>query len=184
MAAKPTIAAWRAWFKAFNWRSSRRVRIAIFALLAVFLFTVLVGTVLPVRYDLAVGQVSQTTILAPIDAVDTHATNIAKQAAAALVPPRYDINPATEELALGTLDRLFNTAQALRTDTKLSKAERYLQLRKIAPAELSSPALLQILSLNQDAFVTVSSDAIRIVQQILQNDFSASDMKRANLIVD
>ncbi len=184
MVAKSTKKSWRVWFKSVNFRYSRRVRSAIYALLAIFLFSVLVGTVLPVRYDLAVGQVSQTTIRAPIDAVDTHATNLAKHAAAAMVPKRYDINPATEEQALGALDQLFNTAQSLRSEKKLTNAERYVQLRKFAPAKLSSSALQSILSLRQSDQVAVSSAAIRIVQQILQNNFSASDMKRADMVVD
>ena len=184
MATRPSKKAWRTWLKAFQWRSSRRVRIAIYALLTIFLFAVLVGTVLPVHYNLAIGQVSQTSIRAPIDAVDTHATDLARQAASALVPPRYDINPATEEQALATLDRLFNTTQVLNSESKLTKTARYLQLRKVAPRKLSSSALLQLLALRQGEFVAVSSDAIRIVQQILQNDFSSSDLKRANMIVD
>ncbi len=184
MAARSPKQSWRTWLKSFNWNSSRRIRIAIYAMMAIFLFFVLVGTVLPVRYNLAVGQVSQSTIRAPIDAVDTRATMLAKQAAAAMVAPRYDINPATEEQALAALDRLFNTAQALQSDKKITSAERYLQLRKVAPQKLSSAALLQILALKQGAFVTVSSDSIRIVQQILQNNFSSSDMSHAGMIVD
>ncbi len=184
MTARSSKQNWRTWLKSFNWNTSRRIRTIIYVLMTVFIFAVLVGTVLPVRYNMAVGQVSQSTIRAPIDAVDTRATALAKQAASAMVAPRYDINPATEEQALAALDRLFNTAQALQGDKKISSSQRYLQLRKVAPQKLSSSALMQILALKQGVFVTVSSDSIRIVQQILQNNFSSSDMSHAGMIVD
>lgn len=184
MTVNHSMAAIRAWFKLFDWRHSRRVRIGIYILLVISLFSLLVGTVLPVRYNMAVGQVSQVAIRAPFDAVDTRATELARQAAAALVPQRYDINPATEEQALGQLDRFFNTITSLQSDKTITQTERYLQLRKVAPAKLPSSALLQVLQMSPAVLKTVNSDAIRIVQHILQGSFSEDSMKRSGMIVD
>lgn len=170
--------------KDYNVRFGTRFRVAIYLFLTLALFFMLVGTVLPERYDLSIGQVSQLTIRAPIDAVDTYATQAAKQAAAALVPARYDVNPATEQDSLAALDRLFNSLNIVRGEQGLSAAAALSQVRQSAPHKLPPAAISALLQMQSSELTVVSSNAVRIVQQLLQSNFSARDMDRASLIVD
>ncbi len=170
--------------KNYDLRFGTRFRVAIYLFLTLVLFFSLVGTVLPERYDLSSGQVSQVTIRAPIDAVDTYATQAAKQAAAALVPARYDINPATEQDALASLDRLFNAVNIVRGEQALSAEAALGQVKQSAPHKLPPAAIAALLQMQGSVLTVVSSDSVRIVQQLLQSSFSARDMSRASLIVD
>ncbi|MCL6638017.1 MAG: metal-dependent phosphohydrolase, partial [Alicyclobacillus sp.] len=81
-------------------RESRRVRLVLYALLYIALYALLVDSVLPPRYAFSPGQVSPVTIRAPITAVDSKATEEARQAAMAKVPKQYVQSPAVEEAAL------------------------------------------------------------------------------------
>ncbi len=181
---KKRMTSFAALAKGYNLRTSARFRWSVYAVLTIGLFFILVGTVLPMRYNLAVGQVSQALIRAPIDAVDTHATAVARLAAAALVPPQYNINPATEQQALGALDRLFNAVNSVRANRGLTPTERLTELRAIAPKRLSNAVLNTLLTQKASQLVVVDSAVVRIVQQLLQADFSTSDMRHASLIVD
>ncbi|MCY0900764.1 MAG: HDIG domain-containing protein [Firmicutes bacterium] len=169
-------------------RYSLRYRITIYAVFTVVLYLVLVGTVLPERYNLGVGQVSQATIIAPVDAVDVQATAAARAAAAALVPGRYDINPDVQQSAVAALDSLFAEAAALRAQaeaqTQLPSRFGLQQRRTTLPPGLTMADLEQLVTLSPSLFQRVSSDSIRITQQILQLPFSTTDMARAPMTVD
>lgn len=165
-------------------RTSRRVRIGTYVAFGLVLYFVLLGTVLPERFNFAVGQVSQALITAPIDAVDTRATEAARQAAAANVSARYDLNPTVYETALSQLDKLVNAIESAKTARVPNEQVRLQQARDAVPAVFSTSLLQSLLNMNQGQFVVVSSDAIRIAQRMLQTEFSTSDQKQAGMMID
>ncbi|KYP81040.1 HD family phosphohydrolase [Ferroacidibacillus organovorans] len=163
---------------------SRRMRAAIYGELVVVIYALLIGAVLPQRYSFSVGQVSQSTIVAPTDAVDTYATQQARIAAAQQVSPRYDVNPAIEQSAVSILERLFVTTQTVLSDKSLTMAERLLTLKASAPPGVDGSVFTTLLQATPLEFNELSGDSIRIVQTVLGGPFSASDMKNAAMMID
>lgn len=173
----------------YHLKTNRRFRWSIYGLLAICLFALLVGVVTPQRYNLRAGQVSRALITAQTDAIDAQATSSARAAAGASVAPRYEINPGVANLALAKLDKLFNRLDALtrkagkpRPATPPSRA--LLELRATAPQAVGTDTLDQMLALSPARRQLVESDSIRIVQYILDAQFSRKDMARSSLIVD
>jgi len=164
-------------------RTNPRYRIIVYVLFTFALFFILVGSVLPQRYNLAVGQVSQAIITAPTDAVDIQATQSARSAAAALVPARYDINPAVGQQAVARLDTLFSQVQLSRGN-RLGFGNHLQQRRTVFPPGFSASLIQSLLALPNSEFVVVSSDSIRITQQLLQSHISASDMAHSTMLID
>lgn len=168
----------------YELRTSPRYRLGIYALLGLVLYFVLIGTVLPVRYDLVVGQVSQVLITAPIAAVNTTASAKARVLAAQSVAPRYDINPAVERTALRQLDQVFNQAAILRAKPAKDKSKNLKLLRAASPPSLSNAALESLLTMTNGQFALVNNNAIQIAQGILQGPYSTADQTRATMMVD
>ncbi|MCY0877127.1 MAG: HDIG domain-containing protein [Firmicutes bacterium] len=179
--AKPRLAAILA---KYQLRTNRRFRLAVYALFIAALFVLLIGSALPQRYNLAVGQVSSATITAAADVVDTQATQAARNAAAALVPARYNVDPSVLQRALSRLDQLFATAQGLRSDVASHGHFNLTKRRVIEPTGFPTSVMQALLTLSNAQFTVVSSDSIRITQTLLQSQFSQSDLDRSAMIVD
>lgn len=179
--AKPKLARFLA---RHQLRTNRRFRLALYALLTLVLFFLLVGSALPQRYNLGVGQVSPVTVTATVDAIDTQATQAARSAAAALVPARYDIDPTVLQRALARLDQLFAAAQALRGESAQSARLSLGKRRFVEPVGFPVSVVQSLIALPAAEFTIVSSDSIRLTQTILQSQFSSADLARASMMVD
>lgn len=167
------------------WRDSGRVRVAIYVLLGLCVFAILVGSAMPQHYNFGVGQISPTTIAAPVNAVDTTATAAARSAAEAAVKPRYQVNAEVEVHALASLEALFSRASFLRAaghGVKLQ--ERVRSLRSVAGKQVPELALRDLLTMSDARYRVVQSDAVRITQRLLLRAFTPTDMTRSTMLVD
>ena len=176
--------SFEAWIEKYELRTSPRYRLGIYALLGLVLYFVLIGTILPERYDLADGQVSQVMITAPMAVVDTAATAKARISAAQSVAPRYDINPAVLRTALRQLDQLFNEAAALRLKSASQRTKDLALLRAASPPSLSNATSNSLVTMPKSQFNLVSNNAIQITQGMLQGPYSTADQSRASMMVD
>ncbi len=168
----------------YHLKTNVRFRVAIYAALALFLYLVLIGTVLPERYRLAPGQVSPVTIVAPRSAVDVQATQVARRTVAAAVRPRYDIDPQVEASALAKVSSLFAAVGQFQSAAAQFQNKHVVPLPKLSAAGLTSAEANALLSLDRAQLAAARVDTLNIVKRILGGQFSQSDLARAGLIVD
>ncbi|MDQ0190474.1 HDIG domain-containing protein [Alicyclobacillus cycloheptanicus] len=174
----------RQWIDDPRFRENQRVRLGIYIGLGVAMFLLLLGSVLPPRYQFTVGQTSPVTIVAPITAVDTVATKEAQEAAANRVQPQYTQSASVETKALQTLDSLFQTASQLAGDKNLTLSEKLATLTASAPKGVSSSTLQPLLTMSPQQVEVVQSVSERIVRDLLGAPFYKESLQEAQLLVD
>lgn len=179
------------WSQAFRqiledprFRENRRVRLGIYLGLALVLYLVLLGSVLPPRYHFVVGQTSPVTIRAPITAVDSQATQLAKQAAIAKVPKQYVQSPAVEQDALAKLSQLVSTATQVNTDKNLSSVQKLESLVGVAPPGVTQSTLQALASMTPQQLGVVQSVSDRIVHTFLDQPFYKEPIQQVKYLVD
>ncbi len=176
--------AFEAWIEKYKLRTSRRYRLAIYLVMIIFIYALLIGSVIPQTYDLVVGQISRVMITAPTSVVNSYATQKARQAAAQNVAPRYDVNPSVLKTALRQMGILFNEVNILRNETaKQRKADLFL-LHAATPSNLSFAIAQSLLYLSKKQFDAVQNNVAQITQNLLQGPFSQNDLSKASLLVD
>jgi cyclic-di-AMP phosphodiesterase PgpH len=179
------------WYRLFRqaiddprFRENRKIRMGIYIGLGILMYIILLGSVLPPRYDFSVSDTSPTTIQSPITTVDTAATQAARQAAMSKVPAQYDQSTEVETEALNQIDTLFTTANQAVTNQKLTSAERLEMIASIAPKGVSQHALQLLLSMNPRQISILQNDADRIAKDLLSVPFNSVSLQQANNLVD
>ncbi|SIS66694.1 HD family phosphohydrolase [Alicyclobacillus vulcanalis] len=174
----------RRWLDDDAFRQSRRVRAIIYAGLGVLLFAILASSMMPPRYHFTVGEVSPTTVVAPVTAVDTAATAAKRKAAEAKVPKQYAQSPQVLTDALNQLATLFHAASAAVENRSLAAPEKLVALRRVAPQGLSSSTLALMLAESPARLAALERDSAKVVQAILSQPFYADSMQQSMLLVD
>ncbi|GGJ09277.1 HD family phosphohydrolase [Alicyclobacillus cellulosilyticus] len=174
----------RRWREDERFRESKRVRVAIWVSLALAMYWLLLGSVLPPRYHFKVGQTSPVTIVAPTTAVDTAATEQARAAAVKRVPKQYVQSQAVEIEALNQVDQLFTTAEQVVTDKTMSRTQRLDSLLAVAPRKLDVATLKLLLTVKPSQLAMLQNVCDRIVHTLLDVPFNESLMEEASLLVD
>ncbi|WAH38548.1 HD family phosphohydrolase [Alicyclobacillus dauci] len=167
-----------------RFRENRRVRITIYILLGILMFAILVGSILPPRYQFTVGQTSPVTVRSPITTVDTAATQAARQAAEEKVPKQYEQSTKVESDAVNQVDALYSTAVQVISDKTMNTTQKLETLAATAPKGVSQSTLRALLNLTPAQINTLQRDSDRIVQDLLGAPFYAESMQQAPLLVD
>ncbi|UOF88926.1 HDIG domain-containing protein [Fodinisporobacter ferrooxydans] len=167
-----------------GFRKNSRIKWGIYAVLAILLYFIMIGAVLPQRFDFHVGDISPVDIRAPFDAVDTLATQKARQAVANKIPEQTTIDTTIEDDAVNQIDKLFNTLNQVITAKSLSNDQRLAKLKQVAPPRLSQADLQQYLSLTAEEAMVVHNESIRISEAILSKKLTEEDMQNPSSIVD
>jgi len=163
---------------------SKRIRIGIYAGIGVALFLILVNTILPPSFNFKVGQTSPVTVRSPITAVDTQATQAAKQAAMDNVPQQYAMDSSVQQNALKALDTLFSQAVAVSTDNSLKTSAKMQTLSDVAPKGVSKTSLSTLAAMNPQTINQVKSVSDKIVNNLLGSPFNEQSAAQASLLVD
>lgn len=166
------------------WNTSFRVKLLLYGGLAIGLYVLLMGSVLPEQYDLRIGSKSPETIVAPVDRVDQTATDEARKEAAKSVPRQYkvDDNVTTEQVE--KINRLFIDARRNVEDETLSERERIQNLKDRLPFDLSDEALLKIVRISPDELVDAQSTARHIVQDVMSSGVDKAEVDGAAERID
>ncbi|WP_067931059.1 HD family phosphohydrolase [Alicyclobacillus kakegawensis] len=165
-------------------RASRRVRIAIYLLLGVAMYLILLESILPVRYQFSVGDISPVTIRAPITAVDTQATEAARKAAMAKVPKQYEMSSQVETQALQSMDKLWTTAAQTVANKSLSREEKLQALQHVAPAGVSADTIKSLMSMTPRQIRDIQTVSDSIVRDLLGAPFNQQSAQQGRLLVD
>jgi cyclic-di-AMP phosphodiesterase PgpH len=166
-----------------SFRDSRRVRLIIYILLGVLMFAILVGSILPPRYNFTVGQTSPVSIRSPITTTDTASTEAAKQAAEAKVPKQYEQSTKVESDAQNAVDALFTSAIQVVSDKNMPVEQRLQTLVSVAPKGVSTSTLQSMLGESPAQLNTLQHDSDRIVEELLSAPFYQESMQQAGLLV-
>ncbi|WP_206922001.1 HD family phosphohydrolase [Alicyclobacillus suci] len=167
-----------------RFRGNRRIRLIIYLAIGVVMYAILVGSILPPRYHLTIGQTSPVTIRSPITTVDTAATQAAKEAAEQKVPKQYEQSTQVETNAVNQVDTLFATAAQVVSNKSLSSAQKLDTLSSAAPKKVSQSTLQALLTQTPAQISTLQKDADRIVNDLLGAPFYQESMQQAGLLVD
>ncbi|WDL96341.1 HDIG domain-containing protein [Alicyclobacillus sp. ALC3] len=174
----------RQWMDDPRFRENRRVRVGIYVGLGIAMFALLVGSVLPPRYQFQVGQTSPVTIVAPVTAVDTEATLQAQQAAMDRVTKQYVQSSSVETTAENQLTSLFQVLGQLSTDKQLSSSDKLASLTASAPKGITSATLSALLAMSPQQQGVIQSVSQRIVHDLLATPFYKETLQEAQLLVD
>lgn len=167
-----------------DFRSNRRIRMTIYIGLGLLMYLVLISSILPPRYQFAIGQTSPVTIRSPITTVDTQATEQAKQAAMAKVPKQYEQSVDIENQALKTVNQLYTTATDVVTNKSLSETQKLEELSAIAPKGISQSTLQALVSMSPEDIGVLQNVSERIVKDLLGVPFYPDSLQQAGLLVD
>ncbi|QSO46105.1 HD family phosphohydrolase [Alicyclobacillus mengziensis] len=167
-----------------SFREGKRVRNGLYVALGVVLYIILVGTVLPPRYNFQLHQTSPVTIRAQITAVDTLKTQQNRDQAMQRVPPIYTQSTEVETGALQSADKLYQTATQVVTNTSLSTAARLQQLQAAAPKKVSPSTLQVLIGLDPQQIGLLQSVSDGIIKALLDQQFTQNSMSQASLLVD
>jgi putative nucleotidyltransferase with HDIG domain len=148
------------------------------------LYVLLLNSILPPRYHFVIGQTSPVTIRAPITAVDTAATEAAKQQAMAKVSPQYALSRSVETDAIAQLDKLFATTASSIRNKALRPADKLSSVTAVAPKGVTTATLKRLILLNPPQLSMIQSVTERIVHDILSVPFYTEMQQQAGLLVD
>ena len=162
---------WWEWFRGWRipgyWNTSSRVKFLIYAVLGICMYLLLMGSVLPEKYDIDVGSISPESIVATVDRIDHVATEQEKEAAAAAVPEQYTKDEKITDEQVEKINRLFIDARRNVEDESLSENERITNLADKLPFDLSDEALLKLVRISADELVQTQSTTRQIVQDVV-----------------
>lgn len=182
---------WNKWQVAFRqfledprFREGRGVRVGIYVGLGVLMFVLLLGSVLPPRYNFVVGQVSPVTIRAPITAIDSQATAAAQQAAMDKVPKQYQMSPQVEADAVNAVQQLFHAVEQAEGDKGLTAAQQLAAVTAAAPKGVDAQTLRSLLAMSPEELGLVENVSLRIIDTLLSKPFYQESADQASLLVD
>lgn len=179
------------WHQAFRrfideprFRENRRLRISIYMLLGILLYVLLLGSVLPPRYNFAVGQTSPVTLRAPLTTVDTLQTELDRENARNQVSARYEQSAQVENQAIASLNQLFSAATLAATNKALNSSDKLASVTANAPKGATVDTLRSLVAMNPQQIALVESVSERIVHDLLGSPFYSGMMTQAGLLVD
>lgn len=112
--------------KAFMKRPVKNILIAL--LFFITLFSILLTSLKPEKFDLVKGQRAPEDIRAPKDIEDKTGTERAKQEAINIVEPIYKLNPGVHVEVKKDIENFFTLVYKLRNDEEIEEGEKITQL--------------------------------------------------------
>ena len=179
---------WWEWFRGWRipgyWNTSSRVKFLIYAVLGICMYLLLMGSVLPEKYDIDVGSISPESIVATVDRIDHVATEQEKEGAAGAAQEQDTKDEKTTDEQVEKINRLFIDARRNVEDESLSENERITNLADKLPFDLSDEALLKLVRISADELVQTQSTTRQIVQDVLGSGVSEADVDSARSKID
>lgn len=174
----------RPWRLPGYWNTSLRVKFSLYVLLGICMYALLIGNVLPERYELSEGSESPETIVAPVDRIDEKATEEARSEAAATVPLQHKIDEQVTTNQVEKINRLFIDARRNVDDKALTERERIENIADRAAFDLSDEVLLKMVRISGDELVTTQAMTRRVVQDVMSSGVSEQEGDEAKKRID
>ncbi|MDB5085487.1 MAG: metal-dependent phosphohydrolase [Bacilli bacterium] len=167
-------------------RKSKRLRAAIYLVLAAILYVTFVGDILPARYSYHADDVATSDIRAPIDAVDTYQTGQLSTEALAKVTSEYNLDPSVKERVLSDTNKLYDAVNQQLTQKDSTANQKLNNLTADSPyrTQLSTDNYSLLLSLPQSSLDDLRRNTQTIVNSVLSQKYTDNDYNSRESAID
>jgi len=133
-------------YRLSGWKYSAGVRFLLFILLALLMYFMLYGNIIPPTYDIEVGARSEKAIYAPRQIENKSGTEKAREKAAQAVQPVYRIVPVKN---VAIVEAIFEKFRQINLDTDVSTADKVSIYRTVLPTLVSDMFANSVKSLRE-----------------------------------
>ncbi|UNC93129.1 HD family phosphohydrolase [Candidatus Contubernalis alkaliaceticus] len=153
-------------------------RLLLASALFIVVFLILYFSVLPDRVTLDVGRPSPTTIYAPKEAVDYHATELFKEEAAEAVPEAFDFEPAIMSEINKEFDSFISSIYEIR-QMEVPEEEKVQQLVNLFPFEIDSQSAEAFITTERSELEALQFDIEGIIYDIMEQGVKEQGLENA-----
>ncbi|WP_315116858.1 HD family phosphohydrolase [uncultured Clostridium sp.] len=140
-------------------------RIILFLCAFVFLYSVLITSLVTQKYSLKEGDIAKVDIKAPREVVDDAATKARIQQAVQAVPLQYNKNPEVKINIIENINYLFSKIKELKSST-LDDAERIQQLKVYPKFNLMDEDYSLLMNLSEEEGKVLNTTLVNIISQL------------------
>ncbi len=133
----------------------------------VVIYALLATMIVPFRVDLEEGKPSPTTVYAPRDMEDEHATEKRLEEAAEEVQEVYTLDPEVLNSALEKVDKFFEKLFTLRENEEMEQEEKIEELQELLEEETSEEVLAEALRTNRGNLNDLKNRLESLLQEVL-----------------
>lgn len=167
-----------------QWKDHGLVRTALYLLLGLALFFLMVGNVAPEFVDVSVGSRADREVVSPVTIVDEEATERARNRAAAEVEPVYVLDASITEKQIGQLEQAFDVVKETLDNDELNDEEKSELLKEEFPYELNEESYAIFLSHSLEELETLHQFTRSIVYEIMYAGVKSDTLSDALQEVD
>ncbi|MBM7870228.1 putative nucleotidyltransferase with HDIG domain [Clostridium pascui] len=154
-------------------------RIAIFFCIFIFIYSVLVTSLVTQKYSLQEGDIAKVDIKAPREIIDEAATKTKIQQALQAVPLQYNKNPEVKTQVLSDINELLNNVYTLK-DSAYENDEKVENLRAASKITLEEEDYLSLLSLNKEEIKVIQSFLTGVMSELYDNINISDNKQKSN----
>lgn len=166
-----------------NWRNlyknKNTNRIAIFFCIFIFIYSVLVTSLVTQKYNLKEGDIAKVDIKAPREIIDEAETKTKIQQALEAVPLQYNKNPEVKTQVLSDINDLLNNAYTLK-DSVYEEKEKVSNLKAASKIKLEEEDYLVLISLSKEEIKTIQSFLTSMMSELYDNVNISDNKQKSN----
>ncbi|MBU5483520.1 HD family phosphohydrolase [Clostridium sp. MSJ-11] len=148
-----------------NTKKNNTKKIVLFICTFIFLYSVLITSLVTQKYSLKEGDIAKVDIKAPREIVDDAATKAKIQQAIQAVPLQYNKNPEVKINVIENINYLFLKIKELKSST-LDDNERIQQLKVYPKFNLMDEDYTLLMSLSEEERDTLNTALVNIMSQL------------------
>ncbi|MBE6068967.1 MAG: HDIG domain-containing protein [Clostridium lundense] len=161
------------------YRNKNTNRIAIFFCIFIFIYSVLVTSLVTQKYNLQEGDIAKVDIKAPREIIDEAATKTKIQQALQAVPLQYNKNPEVKTQVLNDINELLNNAYTLK-DSAYENDEKVNNLKTTSKITLEEEDYLSLISLNKDEIKVIQGFLAGVMSELYDNVNISDNKQKSN----
>lgn len=166
-----------------NWRNlyknKNTNRIAIFFCIFIFIYTVLVTSLITQKYNLKEGDIAKVDIKAPREIIDEAETKTKIQQALEAVPLQYNKNPEVKTQVLSDINDLLNNVYTLK-DSVYEEHEKVSNLKSASKIKLEEEDYLALIPLSKEEIKTIQSFLTGMMSELYDNVNISDNKQKSN----
>ena len=160
-------------------------RYLVFTITFIFVYAILLTTLLTKRYDLKVGDIANTDIKAPREIEDKKETLAGQKEAIEKVDKQYTLKTEVEKQAVENVQKFFQKLISIK-ESSIQESEKINDLKKIN-YNLNDDQYKSILALSKEQMLEIENSLIGALNKAYSNPIEEdklSDIQNAKSIVD
>ncbi|KGK87982.1 HDIG domain-containing metalloprotein [Clostridium sp. HMP27] len=161
------------------YRNKNTNRIAIFFCIFIFIYSVLVTSLVTQKYNLQEGDIAKVDIKAPREIIDEAATKTKIQQALQAVPLQYNKNPEVKTQVLNDINELLNNVYTLK-DSAYENDEKVNNLKTTSKITLEEEDYLSLISLNKDEIKVIQGFLAGVMSELYDNVNISDNKQKSN----